>query len=169
MPVVPKPGVMGRKRLRQFLENKLISIENNETSPEIEALRMLLREAVEGLVALSYGETQPIFERIKTKDKGSKPYTAKKLRMTALGFVDLLRAKGYTASKAYFAVARAYKVSEDAIKSWQKQKNLGKTSDPWLQSIRDKIGKNKDAWDEDRVWLELERARFVYKLAKKKK
>jgi hypothetical protein len=169
MPIVSKPGVVARKRLRMILENELVSIANKETSGESEALRLLLLEAVEGLVALSYGETQPIFERIKTKDKGRKPYTAKKLRMTALGFVDLLRAKGYTAWKAYITVARAYGVSDDAIKSWQKQKNLGKTSDPWLQSIRDKIGKNKDAWDEDRVRLELKRARHVYRLAKGKK
>ena len=57
MPVVVlKP----RTRLRKFLEGQLELMEKSKSS-EGNVLKPLLRQAVEGLVALDYGESQPMF------------------------------------------------------------------------------------------------------------
>ena len=93
MPVVVlKP----RTRLSKFLEGQLKLMERSKSS-QGNVLKPLLRQAVEGLVALDYGESQPMFvagDRNGSHD-GTRPYTLRKLQMQALGFADLLIANNY--------------------------------------------------------------------------
>jgi len=129
----------------------------------------LLRQAVEGLDALSYGQTPPIFEKTTQKHWGVEPYTARNLRLKAVGFVALLHAKEYTVGKAKHAVARAYGRSTSAIEAWRKDQALGKTASPGLQSIMQKITRCKSTWNEGRALKELKKAGNEFKLAMKKK
>ena len=79
MPIVPKHP---RDRLRLFLEKQLHELEKSDSIDSL-VRRPLLREAIDGLVALDYGETQPLFApgaKGGSKD-GTKPYTLRKLRM----------------------------------------------------------------------------------------
>src|ERR1035437_10345667 len=95
--VVPKP----RTRLRMYLEGQLKLMEKSE-SFQGSVFKPLLRQAVEGLVALDYGESQPMFvpgERNGSKD-GTRPFTLRKLRMQALGFADLLIKNNYKGKPA---------------------------------------------------------------------
>jgi hypothetical protein len=162
MTVVPN----ARTRLRHFLQKQLLAIEG-KSSPEAMVVVALLRQAVEGLDALSYGQTTPIFAKTTQKHWGVEPYTARNLRLKAVGFVAHLHAKGYTVGKARHAVARAYGRSTSAIEAWQKDQALGKTTNPDLQSIMKKI--TKAAWNEDRALKELKKAGNEFKLAMKKK
>lgn len=67
-----------------------------------------LAVAIEGLVALDYGEIRPIFspgDKQGSHD-GTRPYTIRKFRMQALGFADFLIANDHKA--AIRVVADAY-------------------------------------------------------------
>jgi hypothetical protein len=72
MALIAKPRV----RLRQYLEKRLIEDQSTGFAP-------LLRQALEGLQALRFGEVQAIFapdDKQGAKD-GTKPYTLRRLRM----------------------------------------------------------------------------------------
>jgi hypothetical protein len=153
--------------LRKYLEEQLNLIERAEPSKAL-----LLRKAVEGLIALNYGESQPMFllgDKKGSKD-GTKPYTLRKLRMEALGYADLLIANGYK-GKAIRTVASAYGQKIYAFKGWRKSKRLGKTTDPLMKSFREAISKLD--WIEDHVLAQLTEAGKKYlqeqKLAHKSK
>jgi hypothetical protein len=107
-------------------------------------LKPLLQEAVEGLVALDYGESQPMFVPGDKKGShdGTKPYTIRKLQMQALGFADLLIANNYKGDAAAIrTVASAYGQKADALRGWRKSKRLGKTTDSVMQLFRQEIAK----------------------------
>jgi hypothetical protein len=155
---MPKP----RGVLLKFLEDPQLA---SKTFPQ-HYFQSCLREALEGLHALEYGEAQPIFTPRETKSKGATPYSAMKSRMIALGLVDLLRTKGYKAGKARAKVAIAYGVGRATIKGWRK--GLDKSGDPWMQNFRKAIAGSTD-WDDQRVTEELLEAAKNYVIANKKK
>jgi hypothetical protein len=163
MGTVPRP----RGMLLEFLEDHLKRAPPlpSEANRQKYLLRCL-REAQEGLHALDYGEVHPILAPKKTNDKGATPYSAKKFRMIALGFVDLLRKKGYKAGKARAKVGIAYGVGRSTIKDWRKK--LGKTGDFWMQQFRKEIADSTD-WDDLRVLEELSEAAKKYLIANEKK
>ena len=162
--IVLKP----RARLRKFLEGQLELIEKTGSS-EGNFLKPLLREAVEGLVALNYGESQPMFvpgDRKGSHD-GTRPYTLRKLQMQALGYADLLIAKKYKGEHAAIrTVARAYKQSANTFRSWRKSKRLGKTTDLLMQSYREEVAKRD--WDESHILDKLKDAGKKYLEVKSK-
>ena len=164
--LVLKPGIADRRKLCNFLKEQLKLIEKGEISAESNALASLLRQSIEGLRALKYGESQPMFApgpKLGSKD-GSKPYTLRKLKMKALGFADLLIANKYEGEEAAIRkVASAYGQKADAFRGWRKR--LGKTDDKLMNSFRKKI--SKLAWDKDHVLGELQKAGAKY-LAEKK-
>ena len=126
----------------------------------------LLRLAIEGLVALNYGETQPIFtpdDRQGSHD-GTRPYTIRKLRMQALGFADLLIANNYKPAPIR-TVASAYGETAAAFRGWRKHKRLGKTTDPLMKSFRDAM--KKLDWDESQILDKLKKAGKNYRDEKK--
>ena len=176
--VVPKP----RTRLRMYLEGQLKLMEKSE-SFQGSVFKPLLRQAVEGLVALDYGESQPMFvpgDRNGSHD-GTRPYTIRKLQMQALGYADLLIANNYKGliiannykgkGTAIRTVATAYGLSFDAFRGWRKSKRLGKTTDQLMKSFREEIAKLD--WDESHILDELTAAGAKYlnekKLAHKSK
>jgi hypothetical protein len=163
MGTLPKP----RGMLLEFLEN----LSKSEAPLPSGAyrqmyLRRCLREALEGLHALRYGEAMPIFAPRKTKGHGVTPYSALKYRMKALGFVDLFRNKGFLVGRAKEWVAAAYGVSVETIKDWGQ--DPGKNPDPWMQRFRKEIAGSTD-WDENRIREALSQAAKQYALANKKK
>jgi hypothetical protein len=116
MPIVIKisPAAM----LHEFLEKQLAEKKGG-------TLEDSLRQAVEGLTALKYGEVQAIFTPGKKTGKGygTKPFTLKKLRMKAIGFADLLIAKKYSKKNKGAAdrvVAEALGVKADRFRGWKK-------------------------------------------------
>lgn len=128
----------------------------------------MLRNAVEGLRALDYGESQPMFAPSPKKGVhgGTKPYTLRKLRMQALGYADLLIAKKYRGDEpANRTVAGAYGEKTDAFRSWKKRKSLGKTTDPLMKSFREDVAKLD--WDENHILDELKAAGAKYQEEKK--
>src|SRR5262249_16787673 len=127
-----------------------------------------LRDALEGLHALSYGEVQPIFAPRKTDDQGVTPYSVRKFRIIAVGFVDLLCKKGMKSGKARAKVAAAYCLGRADIKSWEHDKDIGKTQDPWMKSFKQKIA-NSTEWDEVQLNQELAQAGASFLKANKKK
>jgi hypothetical protein len=162
---VPVPNL--RTRFRWFLERQLTSIEKDESSPQSMVLEPLLRQAVEGLVALDYGEVQTIVAPAKkrTRGYGTKPYTLRRLRMKAIGFADLLIAKegeGPINRK----IAEAFGIKADRFRGWKKSPTLGKTNDRRMQSFRREISQKID-WDEKRVMAELAETAAEYKLQEK--
>jgi len=159
--------IHNRTRLRRFLENQLVSMEKGESNLQFSVLKPLLRQTVEGLEALDYGEVQTIFAPSKkgTKGYGSKPYTLRILRMKALGFADLLISKGHK-KQVIRLVAGTFGVSAARFRGWRKSPNLGKTHDQLMKSFRQQISENLD-WDENRVVKELEKTAAVYKIQEK--
>jgi hypothetical protein len=155
---VPKP----RGVLLKFLEDPQLA---SKTFPQ-RYFQSCLREALEGLHALDYGEAQPIFTPKKTSEHGVTPYLAKKFQMKAVGFVDLLQKKGYKAGKAQARVAGFYGVSVETIKGWQQ--DPGKISDSWMQEFKKEIADSAD-WSHKRVREELSEAAKKYVVANKKK
>jgi hypothetical protein len=155
-----------RMRLRKFLEEHLKFMESESFQGSV--LKPLLRQAVEGLVALEYGESQPMFEpgdRNGSHD-GTRPYTIRKLQMRALGYADLLIANNYKGKPAVIrTVATAYGQKADTFRGWRKSKRLGKTTDPVMQSFRAEIAKLD--WDELTVLEALNAAGVSYKTEKK--
>jgi hypothetical protein len=149
-----------RTLLRNLLEGQLKLMEKDQ-NPRAR----LLRTAIEGLIALEYGETQPIFKPDDRKGShdGTLPYTIRKLKMQALGFADLLMANKY--KPAVRTVAGAYGTKADAFRGWRKDKRLGKTSDPLMKSFREAI--KKLDWNESQILDELYKAGKHY-LAQKK-
>jgi hypothetical protein len=149
--VVPKP----RTSLRNFLEGHLKLMEKSES--------FLLRQAVEGLLALDYGESQPMFvpgDRNGSHD-GTRPFTLRKLRMRALGFADLLIKNKYKGEAAAIrTVANAYGQHAEAFRAWRKNKRLGKTTDQLMKSFREEV--EKLDWDETHILDELKRAGAKY-------
>lgn len=125
-----------------------------------------LRRAIEGLVALDYGETQPIFtpdDRQGSHD-GTRPYTIRKLRMQALGFADLLIANNYKPAPIR-TVASAYGETAAAFRGWRKHKRLGKTTDPLMKSFREATAKLD--WNESEILDKLKKAGKNYRDEKK--
>jgi hypothetical protein len=162
MVTVPRP----RGMLREFLEYQLKL--RREPPPASAYLERCLHQALEGLHALGHGEATPIFTPKKTKDHGVTPYSAKKFRMKAVGFVDLLYNKGRSKTKAKATVAKAYGVSGDTIKDWQQDEDLGKTSDPWMQHFRQEIAHSTHL-SHARIREALSEAAEQYVIANKKK
>jgi hypothetical protein len=154
------PVATPRKKFRILLENQLKLIETSD-SPE----GRLLRVAIEGLVALNYGEAQPIYKPSDRKGShdGTRPYTIRKLKMQALGFVDLLIANDY--KPAIHTVATAYGETADALIGWRKDKRLGKTPDPLMKSFREKTANL--AWDETHILQMLKGAGNEYRTQKR--
>jgi hypothetical protein len=113
---------MAREKFRALLENQLKLMEKSN-SPEAR----LLQVAIEGLVALNYGEAHAIYRPSDRKGShdGTRPYTIRKLKMQALGFADLLIANNY--KPAIHIVATAYGETTDTFTNWRKDKRLGKT------------------------------------------
>jgi len=118
--------------------------------------RPLLQMALEGLTALDYGESQPMFACVKKKTSadgfvwydGGKPYTLRKLRMEACGFIDLLIAHKYKGEDPPIrTVAEAYGEYADTVRGWRKKD--GKTSDALMQSYRKHIASMP--WNEEKV------------------
>jgi hypothetical protein len=138
-------GSVARPALRYFLEEQRKSSEKSGDKTR----QFLLMDAIEALKYLDHGEVLAIFTPVKTSAKGAKPYTAKKLRVAAHAFVDLLCAKGYTKGKALGAVAGAYFRTIDGLKKWPK------TGSSEVQSIAKKIRKMKNL-DIDGLLKELE-------------
>ncbi len=130
-------------------------------------LKPLLRQAVEGLVALDYGEVQTIFApgKKRTRGYGTKPYTLRRLRMKAIGFADLLIAKKHE-GPINRKVAKAFGVKADRFRGWKKSPTLGKTHDQRMKSFRREVSQKID-WDEKRVLAELDKAAAEYKLQEK--
>lgn len=167
MPILvpkPDPGLIARKKLKSLLDEELQlrkankSLLTNLSTQWVE----LIREALE---ALEYGEIQSIFRPAKTKDHGLTPFTAKKCRMMAVGFCDLLRAQGYKKTKALSIVRQAYgNVRTGTIEDWEKK--LSKI--PWFQAVRMDIANS--TWSEDELKIRLKEAgSFYVKHANKKK
>jgi hypothetical protein len=128
-----------RARLRHLLEVQLALLAKSGAI-DATAQKALLGQAHEGLLALEYGEAQPIFApRPKGNSKdGTRPYTLKKLRMQAIGFGDLLIAKKYKGKEpAIRTVAEAYGRKVETYKAWRKKD--GKTRDQLMQSYRKEI------------------------------
>jgi len=149
---------LNRFRLENILRGELRSNKNP-------FLERMLKQAIEGLVALEHGEVQPILAPVKTNDHGVTPFSAKKYRMMAAGFCDLLRKKGYQGKNAESKVSLAYGgVSDSTLDSW---KNLSK--DPSLKSFREEIAKSEH-WDEHQLMTKLKEAgNFYTHYANKKK
>jgi hypothetical protein len=153
--VVPTP----RRRLREFLESQLKALEKNG-SPQVPLLRL----AVEGLVALGYGEAQQMFmPGDKNRSHGMRPYSIRKLQMQALGFADLLITNKY--KPADRTVAEAYGVEAGTFRKWKRNKRLGKTTDPLMKSFREKTA--TIVWDEPQVRERLKRAGRDFQAEKK--
>jgi hypothetical protein len=147
--VISKPSP--RTRLRKYLEGQLKLMEKSEFSQ-----RPLLQEVIEGLVALDYGESQPMFTCGEKKlapdnskwNDGLKPYTLRKLRMEALGFIDLLKMHKYKGDEPSIrTVAEAYGEHAASVKGWRKKD--GKTSDALMQSYRKQIASMP--WSQEKV------------------
>lgn len=147
-----------RAKFRIFLENQLKAMQGSD-SPQAS----LLRVAIEGLVALNYGEAQPIFRPSDIKGlHGTRPYTIRKLKMQALGFADLLKANHY--KPAIHTVATAYGETADVFTGWRKDKRLGKTTDPVMKSFREETASL--AWDETVILEMLKKAGNKYRMQK---
>jgi hypothetical protein len=69
---------------------------------------------------LDDGEAPPMFAPAKTKLRGAKPATARRLRLKALQHVAVLRAMGEKERFAYAEVAKAYGRTVAAIKAWRR-------------------------------------------------
>ena len=159
--IIPKAATT----LGKFLENQLAATKKGGM------LERSLRQAVEGLIALRYGEVRTIFTPGKKTGKGygTKPFTLKKLRMKALGFADLLIAKKYAKKNkepVNRMVAGAFGLKTARFKAWKKNKILGKTRDALMNSFREEI-KSKRHWDIDEVLTELHKTAAEYKLQEK--
>jgi hypothetical protein len=153
------PVLTPRAQFRIFLENQLKMMQGSN-SPQAS----LLRVAIEGLVALNYGETQPIFRPSDIKGShGTRPYTIRKLKMQALGFAVLLKANHY--KPTIHTVATAYGETADVFTSWRKDKRLGKTTDTVMKSFRDEIANL--AWDQAHILKLLKEAGSEYRWQKK--
>jgi hypothetical protein len=167
--LMPLVIITPRDKLRNFLEGQLKLIGKSKSSEWD-----VLRRAVEGLVALDYGESQPMFvpgDRKGSHD-GTRPYTLRKLQMQALGYADLLIKHKYKGEHAAIrTVAHAYKQSANTFRGWRKSKRLGMTRDLLMQSYRKEVAERD--WDETHILDELEAAgnkfREVKKLAHKSK
>jgi hypothetical protein len=157
MPVVVR--IDAAVLLRKLLEEQLTRIRKGTVREKP------LREAVEGLEALMYGEVQDIFApKKKTTHDGTKPYTLRKLRMRALGFIDLLIAKKHKA--VIRKVAEAFGENADTVRGWRKSKVLGKTRDLLMQSFRKEISKKMDC-DEQRILVKLDKTGAEYRRQEK--
>jgi hypothetical protein len=154
------PVTTPRGKFRILLENQL-KLKETSDSPEAR----LLRVAIEGLVALNYGEAQPIYRPSSKKGShgGTRPYTLRKLKMQALGFAALLIANDY--KSAIHTVATAYGETADVFVGWRKDKRLGKTTDPLMKSFREKTANL--AWDETHILQMLKGAGNEYRWQKK--
>jgi hypothetical protein len=142
-------------------------MEKSESS-QWSILKPLLRQAVEGLVALDYGESQLMFEPGDRKGShdGTRPYTIRKLQMQALGFADLLIANKYNGDPAAIrTVASAYGQKADTLRGWRKSKRLGKTTDRRMKAFRQNIAKLE--WDESHILDELAAAGAHFLMMKK--
>jgi len=123
-----------RNKLREYLLNVLLYLENGPPSHEGLALESLLSEAVEGLDALNLGEIPAIFAPAKVKERWLKPATIRYFKLRALGYVALLRELGRSPESAIAEVADAYNVSEDTIRKWKK--TLDKDRSPETMRIK---------------------------------
>jgi hypothetical protein len=121
-----------RDLLLRFVRKQLKSVKGDSLEAR------LLREAEEGLRALDYGEVQSLFApRSKAAHKdGTKPFTLRKLRMQALGFLDLLIKMKYSGKSgaAVRTVAEAFGYKAAAFRKLQQRKK--KNSDPVMNSFR---------------------------------
>jgi len=160
-------GSKARSEFREFVEEHLDFVVATSITPRKQALGKLLRQAEDALAALDYGEVQSIFAPAGKKGSkdGTKPYTLRKLRMMALGFIDLLKTKGYLEKTARRMVAAAHGESPEVVKKWKQSKMLGKTHDTRMQLFRQKIKKSN--WEKDRVLKELNETGEHFKLEKK--
>jgi len=160
-------GFRARKEFRMFLEEHLDFVLATSITPKKQALGVLLREAEEAVAALDYGEVQTMFAPAGKKGSkdGTKPYTLRKLRMMALGFIDLLETKGYLEKAARRMVAKAHGESVEVVKKWKQSKTLGKNRDARMQSFKQKIKASN--WDKDRVLKELDEVGGKFKSEKK--
>jgi hypothetical protein len=152
---MPQVAKSPRARLRQALEKRLQEHES-----------IVLRQALEGLVALDYGEVREMFAPgSKNWSKlGTKPYTLRKLQMEALGFADLLIANKFQGEEAAIrTVAEAYGQKADTFRGWRKR--LGKTTDPLMKSFRAEIAKLD--WDEVHVLSHLKKTGAQYQTQEK--
>jgi hypothetical protein len=164
------PPEAPRTMVRTFLEKLLI--ENNESLQSVvDAFEPLIRQTIEGLTALDYGEVQAIFDpgdKKGAKD-GTRPYTLRKQRMTALGFADRLIANkcgGKWKGPAIRTVAEAYGEKAATFRKWKNSPRLGKTPDGLMKSFREHISTKRE-WDEAQVLAELKAAGEIYKQEKK--
>jgi hypothetical protein len=145
MPSIDTP----RARLRKLLGQQLTG------QPLGQYDRTVLKQAIEALIVLEYGEVQPPFVPRKKKGEkyGSKPYTLRRFRMRALGFADLFIKNKYKGDQPALAtVALAYKVSPAAFDGWRK--TLGKTTDPRMRSFRKEIASLP--WEKSAILSALE-------------
>jgi hypothetical protein len=150
--------------LHGFLENQLAFSEHKLVVNK--GIEEVLRQAVEGLKALRYGEVQDIFApKKKTTHDGTKPYTLRKLRMVANGFIDLLLKKEHE-DPVIRKVADAFGEKADTVRGWRKSKVLGKTRDSLMRSYRKEISERTD-WDEKRVLAELNKTGAEYRRQRK--
>jgi hypothetical protein len=160
MPILMDSGLR-RKRLLNFLRHLIAA---QSISPQqVKQFEPVLNEAVESLIALGYGEAQPIFAPAPKKKSwyGTKPYTLKKLQMMALGFADLLIKKKYKGEHAAIrTVAQAFGIKADRLRGWRKSDRLGKTTDPSMKSFREKIAQLD--WSEAAVLVELKKTGAEY-------
>jgi hypothetical protein len=153
---------LARLRLRELLEAHLKSIAAARISAPF-----WVHDAIEGLHALGYGQALPIFQPQHTKAKGAFPYLAQKYRMKAVGFVDLLCAKGYKAGKARAKVSAIFGVGRPTLKDWQFGL-AAKVKDPWMKQFREAIAKSEH-WNESELLDQLQEAAARYKAANKMK
>jgi hypothetical protein len=161
MAIVPKPGLVARQKLSAYLAATLVG-----GAPELDpADSLILKTAMEGLEALDHGEIPPIFSPSKTTAKGSAPYRVKKYRAVALGFVDLLHARGSKKSDARETVGNAYCVSSDALVKWAKQLKLPKNKD--VGKFRKQIADSTE-WNAGEISRQLEIAANLHRIARKK-
>lgn len=110
-----------RVRLRAFLAALYDGHEAADPSEENFEILRLLKPVLAALDDLDHGETPAVFKPTPTKRRGSRPAEVRRLQLWALRNEAALRRLPMTKDDSRSEVAALYKVSEDAIRSWERQ------------------------------------------------
>jgi hypothetical protein len=113
-----------RVRLRVFLEALHDSYEAADPTEERLEILQLLEPVLSALDDLDHGQTPPVFKPTPTKRHTARPADARRLQRSALRYEASLRRQGMSQEQARGAVADAYAVSIETIRSWKKKLNL---------------------------------------------
>jgi hypothetical protein len=113
-----------RVRLRAFLEVLHDRYEAADPTEERLEILQLLEPVLSALDDLDHGQTPPVFKPTPTKRHTARPADARRLQRSALRYEASLRRQGMSQEQARGAVADAYAVSIETIRSWKKKLNL---------------------------------------------